>query len=89
MVLVLVISIGILAILGAICLLVHMLPRLHVRGCHNDSFVLAVHFGVSLVFAYRALLARGSLFVEVLSNSINLGIKIRIALSIARAGAPT
>ena len=57
MVLVLVISIGILAILGAISLLVNMLPRLHVRGCHNDSFVLAVHFGVSLVFACRALLA--------------------------------
>ena len=56
-ILVLVISIGILAILGAISLLVNMLPRLHVRGCHNDSFVLAVHFGVSLVFACRALLA--------------------------------
>ena len=56
-VLVLVISVGILAILGAIGLLVHMLPGLHVRGRHNDSFVLAVHFRTPFILSSGALLA--------------------------------
>ena len=73
-VLVLVISVGILAILGAIGLLVHMLPGLHVRGRHNDSFVLAVHFRTPFILSSGAFLALGSLFVEVLGNSIDLSV---------------